>query len=299
MKKIFLITCILLTGVALDGQVLLNGHLIQLGQFYKDYMFQAEPDAKFLKKFNKNFPVELQTEAEFIKQTISSRNSLLKSQYLLVPSEPALKNIYLIERISSNMREETSIGNNELIDSLHKATIPRYELVNNYYNMLFTGVGNKNKPFDLSKSNLVISEYGLKDEVEKGIFFLNCMDLCGSHIWGYINIVQPPNTKEAMSHIMKFPKINGKPYYQFTDLFFKDFKMVIDEDEGPQSYKTHYLNQYYETLLSHLICLNEEGGSEEEKKDLLLSSILRAEKLYKYSKYKDVLDKLFEKRERD
>ena len=41
--------------------------------------------------------------------------------------------------------------NNKLIDSLSNKDIPNNELVDNYYGMLFTAVGNKNQPFNLSK----------------------------------------------------------------------------------------------------------------------------------------------------
>ena len=197
------------------------------------------------------------------------------------------------------LREETSITPNQLIDSLQKAKIPRYELVDNYYGMLFTAVGNKNKPFNFSKADFQLDDYGLKDETEKGILFLECMRLCGMNIWGYMNVVKPPNTEKALSMIKKYPQFNGKPSYQFTDLYFQDFEMVISTDKGIQSYKSHYLDKYFETLLSHLICLDKERGSKEEIRDLLLGSILKDEKLYKYTQHKETLERIFEKKEQN
>ena len=70
--------------------------------------------------------------------------------------------------------------------------------------------------------------------------------------------------------------------------------MKITTDKGIQSYKEFYINKFYETLLSHLICLRSEGGSEKEKMDLMLGSILKDKGLYKYTRYKDVLEKMFE-----
>ena len=299
MNKIVLLLITTLIGVNVFGQTVENSELIKLGKAYKDYMFRNTPEKKYLKKFVKAYPESLQQEANFIKQNITSDNKLLDNQFLSIPDETVLKNIYIIREVNLILREESEISPNELVDSLKLVEIPRYELIDNYYGMLFTGVGNKNQPFDFSKNDFYPDQYGLKDQVEKGIFFLECMDLCGTNIWGFMNIVNPPNTSKALSFIKKFPKFNGRPYYQFTDLFFKDFEMVIIKDEGIQSYKSYYLDKYYETLLSHLICLDQEGGTEEEIRDILLGSILKEEELYKYTKHKDILESIFQKKERN
>ena len=299
MKKILIFLIAIQFGVNVFGQSAENSELIKLGKAYKDYMFRNTPEKKYLKKFTKEYPSSLQQEANFIKQTISSENKLLDNEFLSIPDQAVLKNIYIIREVNLILREESEITPNELVDSLKQEDIPRYELIDNYYGMLFTGVGNKNQPFDFSKNDFNLDQYGLKDETEKGIFYLRCMDLCGTNIWGYMNVVNPPNTSKALKIIKKYPKFNGKPYYQFTDLYFKDFEMVIVEDEGMQSYKSYYLDKYYETLLSHLICLNKEGGTEEEIRDLLLGSIMKDEELYKYTKHKEILESIFQKKEKN
>jgi hypothetical protein len=75
--------------------------------------------------------------------------------------------------------------------------------------------------------------------------------------------------------------------------------MNIIKDKGKQSYKSYYLDKYFETLIFHLICLNKEGGSEKEKNDLLLGSILKERNLYKYTKYKDTLEDMFKEQKQD
>lgn len=298
MNKVLILLFMISFGINGFGQSIENAELIKLGKAYKDYMFRNNPEKKYLKKFINEFPSSLQQEAEFIQQTISSNNKLLEKEFLTIPEQAILKNIYVIRKVNLILREETETTPNDLVDSLKRVEIPRYELVDNYYDMLFTGVGNKNQPFNLTKNDFKLDDYGLKDEVEKGIFFLKGMDLCGTNIWGYMNVVNPPNTEKALSLIKKYPKFNGKPYYQFTDLYFKDFEMVIINDEGMQSYKSYYLDKYYETLLSHLICLNKEGGTEDEIRDLLLGSIMKDEELYKYTKHKEILESIFQKKER-
>ena len=281
------------------GQTNSNEKLIELGKTYKDFMFRNEPTKEVFKEIEKNVPKNLKTATDFIVQTITTKNKLLTPQFLSRPDDQTLKQIFIIRKIDLNLREENQIDNYKLVDSLIVENIPIYELVDNYYGMLFTAVGNKNQPFDFSKVDFKLKDYKFKDETEKGIFVLRCMRDCNSSIWGYMNIAKPMNTQKALEFIKKFPKFNGQPYYQYTDFYFTDFEMVIVKDKGIQGYKSYYLDKFFETLLYHLLCLNKENGTEKEKKDLLLGSILREKNLYKFSKYKETLEGLFEERKQD
>jgi len=276
-----------------------NQKRIELGKAYKNFMFRNDPTKEDLKEIKSNVPDSLKIAGEFIIQTITKENKLLKQDYLARPQDQTLKEIYIIRAINLNLREENQVDNNKLIDSLISNEIPVYELVDNYYDMLFTAVGNKNQPFNLSKVDIKLRDYNLKDETEKGIVFLQAMRFCGSTIWGYMNVVKPPNTSKAYDYIKMFPKFDGHAYYQYTDFYFTDFTMNIVKDKGLQSYKSYYLDKYYETLLSHLICLSKEGGSEKEKNDLLLGSILKERNLYKYTKYKDTLEDIFKEQKQE
>ena len=281
------------------GQTNNNEKLIELGKTYKDFMFRNEPTKEVFMEIKKNVPENLKTATDFIVQTITTKNKLLTPQFLSRPDDRTLKQIYIIRAINHNLREENQVDNNYLIDSLATKDIPVYELVDCYYGMLFTAVGNKNQPFNFSKVDFKMKDYKLRDDTEKGIFFLRCMNLCGTSIWGYMNVAKPMNTQKALEFIKKFPKFNGRPYYQYNDFYFKDFEMLIVKDKGIQSYKSYYLDKYFETLLYHLICLNKENGTEKDKNDLLLGSILKEKKLYDYSKHKETLESLFEERKRD
>ena len=221
------------------------------------------------------------------------KNKILTTPYLKRPDNQTLKQLYIIRAVNLNLSEKEPLDNDHLIDSLQNAEIPVYELVDNYYGLLFTAVGNKNQPFNLSKVNFKMNEYDLKDDTEKAIFFFNCMSLCGINIWGFINIAKPMNTKKAYEYIKKFPKFNGRPYYEYQDFYFKDFEMEIVKSNGVESYKSYYLNKYYETLLYHLLCLNVEGASQKEIDDLMLGSILKERSLYPYTTYKETLEGLF------
>lgn len=293
MIKIISIFLALFWTLTTLGQLNSNAKLIELGKTYKDFMFRNEPTKDVFRDIKADVPDNLKTATDFIVQAITTKSKLLTAQFLSRPNDLALKQIFTIKAINLNLRKEDQIDNNKLIDSLMATNIPIYELIDNYYGMLFTAVGNKNQPFNFSKVDFKLKDYNFKDETEKGIFVLRCMRDCNSVIWGYMNVVKPANTQKAYENIKKYPSFNGRPYYQYTDFYFTDFDMTIVKDNGKQSYKSYYLDKYFETLLFHLICLGKEGGTEKEKNDLLLGSILKEKNLYKYTKYKDTLEDIF------
>ena len=287
----------LLTFIALTiilpafGQDVPNDKLTELAKAWSGFMMRNDPPKQFISDLRTNMPESLRPATEFIIQTITKDNELLKDKYLALPDAATIKNISIIRSITANIRDEYKIDNNKLIDSLKATDIARNELIHNYYEMLFIGVGNKRKPFNLSKVNFNLNNYSLTNDTEKGIFFLECMALCGTVIWGYMNVVKPPNLNEAYYHITKYPKFNSLSYYQFTDLHFPDFQFAVRD--GKESYKSFYLDKYYELLLNHLTCLRQGGAPENVINDFMLGSILKDRVLYKYSKKKDQLDRIF------
>jgi hypothetical protein len=290
MKITFTIIFTILTSFIYSQE---NQKLIDLGKAYKNFMFRSELPKETLKNLKENMPIGLFKTSNFILQTLTTKNDLLKTEFLKLPDSKTLKKIYIIRAINYNVRNEDQIDNNKLIDSLELKEIPRNELIDTYYDMLFAGVGNKNQPFNMKKINFELNNYNLENDTEKGIFFMECMSLCGTSIWGYINVPKPPNYKEAYNLIELYPKFNGLNYYEYTDLNFPDFEMVIDSDKGMESYKGYYINKFYETLLYHLICIKNGFGSEKDFEKLLITSILKDQSLYKYSNNKEVLESLF------
>ena len=299
MKKIaFSLLSICLTVFSF-AQTKENLKLIELGNAYKNFMFRNEPPKDFVKDLRSDLPENLKLIVDFIAQTITTDNDLLKQEYLTLPDSTTLKLIYIIRSINYNIREENQIDNNKLIDSLKLLEIPKPELVDTYYSTLFAAVGNKNKPFDFSKINFKLKDYNLANDTEKGMFFLQCMTYCGKEIWGYMNIAKPANTKKAFDNIKKYPKFNSLKYYQFSDLNFPDFEMNIVKDKGKQSYKGYYIDKYYDILLSHWICLKKEEAKEKVINDLLLGSILKDRNLYKYTKHKELLESIFKEQKQE
>lgn len=298
MKTLVIILSILTFSPSLLSQEI-NGEaddLKRLAVFYNDYMFRNEPTKAERKGLVKVIPKSLAQELAFILESTKTNNKILTDKFLVLPNEDVLKNLYIVRHINFNLRKEDGVPYMRLTDSLRNQTIPRYELIDSYYEMMLAGVGNKNRPFDLSKYDFQIDNYGFKDDTEKGIFFLQVINQCLTYIWGYMNIANPMNTEKALDLINKYPKFNGRIYFQYREMYFPDFEMVINSEDGIESYKGYYVNKYYELLIYHLICLNKENGTIEEKRDLLLGSILKEESLYKYTEYTETLNKIFEKR---
>lgn len=293
MKKILLIAIIVFANITFVNGHELNNNLEELAKIYRNFMFRNAPSINAYKDLEEIKRVELKNSVKFIKETITHNNQLATTEYLKLPNEETLKYLYIIRRITWNLSEESPKDNNLLITELTKKQVLRYELIDNYYDMLFSGVANKNQPFDLSSINFQMKEYGLKDDTEKGVFFLKAMSLCGTAIWGYMNIVKPPNYSLALNYIEKYPKFNGQPYYQYLDFSFPDFEMEIEKDKGNESYKGYHINKYYNTLLSHFECLNQKKKYREEGKNLLLGSILKEKSYYKYSEKKELLESFF------
>ncbi|MFY0672957.1 MAG: hypothetical protein JXQ87_06110 [Bacteroidia bacterium] len=274
-----------------------DSKLIELGKAYKDFMFRNDPPKSYLKSLKKDASDDLKQTAKFIAETINPRSKVLSDGYLKLPNEVTLKAIYIVRQISLNLKVEEPKDNINLVSELKNASINHYELVDNYYSMLFTTVGNKLGLKQLGKMDFQLKRLNLNDETEKGVFFLRCMSLCGRSIWGYMNVSKPRNTKLALVNIDNFPMFNGLKYYQYTDFYFSDFSMELNGEPGSESYKYHFVNQLYETLIYHMICLREEGAENAEINDLLLGSIMPTENLYKYTEHTDVLKKIFKKKE--
>lgn len=271
----------------------LDDGIIELGKIYRNYVFQNNPNELIFNKIDQINSSELEKTKLFIKECISPKNKLTSETFLKLPDEKTLLNLYLIMKVNANVREKEPKDNLELIAEWRNKNVPRYELVENYYSMVFSGIGNKNQPFDLSNTDFLIDNYSLEDDTEKGIFFLTAMNLCYYQIWGFMNVVKPPNYKKALESIEKYPKFNGQEYYKYLSFGFADFDMQIEKDKGKESYKNYFINRFYNTLIYHHQCLNQKKKTRDDAENLALSSILKEKNYYEYSKNQDYLNGLF------
>lgn len=298
MKRIFIYLILIIVSITTHAQNEIS-KLVEFGKAYKNFMFINNPTNEFLKNLEINVPSNMLKTKEFVFQTIIPKTKIIDKKFLTLPDDETLKYIYIIRQINYNIHDKEPVANEKIAEEYLQKDIPRNDLIDAYYGMIFASYGNKIKPFNMSKVNFRLNDYNLKNDTEKGIFFLRCMEFCGKNIWGLINIAKPMNTKGAYELITKFPTFNGLKYYQYNDFNFPDFDMVIVKDKGLMSYKGYYIDKYYETLLNHLLCLKKESKPEKEYNELLLGSILRDKDLYKYSKKKDILENLFTEIKKD
>lgn len=293
MKKYYIILVMIGISYGHLSAADLNSEMIDLAKIYRNFLFRNTPNESTYKHLESFQSPELQIPIDFIRETITTANALATEKYLMVPDSADLMYIYIIRQITLNLSEEPARDNFQIISELKAHPPSRYNLIDNYYEMLFMGIGNKNQPFDLSKVNFELFKYGFTDDTEKAIFFFQAMNLCGTSIWGYMNIVKPPNYKKAMEYIEKFPEFNGQPYYQYKDFSFPDFEMEILKDQGKESYKAYYIDKFYDTLLSHLECLSQKKKNNDERLNLILGSILLEDQYYIYSSHTKDLESLF------
>ncbi|CAL2092902.1 hypothetical protein [Tenacibaculum sp. 190524A05c] len=292
-RTLITLVIFLISQVGFSQDLTYKNELVSLAKIYKKFHFGSDPTTSYYKKINSVSNNKLNHAKQLISEIVTSNNNLLTEKYLSKPDSITLKSLYIIRGVNWNLHEAEAKNNLKVVDSLLNEKTDYNELVSCYYGMIFSGVGNKNRPFDLSTINFELENYNLQNDTEKGIFFLTSMRTFGMMIWGYINVPKPPNYKKALSYIRKYPKYEGLEYYRFTDLNFEDFKLTIDKRKPKQSYKEYYIDKYIETLLYHSMCLSKKKKYRKEK--LLLESILKNNSYWKYTEYKPTLEKIFKR----
>lgn len=293
MKKAIISIMLFIASMPASHANELNQQLINLAVIYRNFVFVNNPSDYAVEQLNRINQKELEATKAFIKAAISPNNQLATPQFLTVPDEKTLHYIYTIRQISGNLKNDKPMNNTRLIRAIHTINPPRYELIDCYYSMLFTGIVNKNGPFGLTQIDFLLDHYQLQDDTEKGIFFLRAIEFCGKSIWGYIHVAQPPNYEKALHYINNFPRFNGQKYYQYLSFGFRDFEMQIASDQGPESYKHQYINEYYNVLLMHIHCLKQVSQETEQAEKIFLGSILKEENYYKYSQNQSMIKSLF------
>jgi|GEM_PF-1546846 len=301
MKKFFIVSISLIYFVNIHCQVADLKSLKTLSTEYHKYSPLEEPDKRYFHAITERFDDSIKFEMEFVFECISQNTDLLDQKYIRRPNKRALLNLYAIKHFNRFLDEpEKGKELNDLFRINDLNQISTYELLDNYYKMLFHGAFKHNKqyPFDLTNINFDLNELNLRDDTEQAIFFLRCMRICYSFIYGSMHMLRAPNTTEAMKIITKFPKFNNSPYYLYTNFDFNDFNFFLHEGDKSSSYKRHKLNKYYDLLLDHLFCLNKKCHNQiSDECDVIdklkEESILNKQKYYKYSQKREILERSF------
>ena len=130
---------------------------------------------------------------------------------------------------------------------------------------------------DLSDYNFELSNYGLENDMERAVLFLNLQNAMTQR-FKVLNAVNKP--EKLLEFATKLPSFNGLPYYQYVAFEFEDFKWIgYEEVEG---YKMRHLGNLFEAIYSHINAL---AGSKrmEDAQDIYYNSILNIPEYFVFS----------------
>ena len=212
------------------------------------------------------------------------QNDVWSIDLLQKPDSSTLKHIFIVQSVINNHSMDESINDSLLIDSLLHHDLIYNELLVNYYHTLFDKTLAKNRPFEITTANFDLNKLNLENDAEKAIFVLTYNESANMFMWGYMNIVRPPNCKAAQKIINAYSTFNGLPYFEHTKFDLEDFDIRLETGKPKISFKAHYINKLYETLYYHYMCLSQKKKYSEMKNKLVDSSILTKKKYWKYCK---------------
>lgn len=157
-------------------------------------------------------------------------------------------------------------------------------LLDNYYYRIRGGIASHFNDSDLSKLDLRFAQLGLTDPTEKAIFFFNVMEAVGGG--RFMVLLATRNNKRILDFANRFPKFEGKKYYEFTDFNYPDFEWIGYEKR--ESYNKRHFETYYTTLFAHHKAETEDG-SKAVADSLLSESILSKPEYFKFTSIADRL----------
>jgi hypothetical protein len=260
-----------------------NERIIELSNFYGKYLMGSSPDKKELNSFGSDYPDKFNFITEFAKETTKSNNLLLTDKFLTLPDTFSLRLVYIFDALYQNPHKKVKYKPEILVDSLLSADIEKIELIDEYYSTIFTSIGNKNRPFDLTNVDIDLNKYIQNDSIGQAILFLRCMETCGKFIKGYMSIADEKSLKAALKDLKKYPSFNGKPYYCFNAFPKTDILLEMYNDRGKESYYNNLLGSYYLVLYSHLICISNLTTNQTDINNLWSQSILSNSEYYQYA----------------
>ncbi|WJS96857.1 hypothetical protein NYQ10_10470 [Flavobacterium johnsoniae] len=291
MKKLIFILFTFLFFVS-SAQVKLNDkdlkNLIAISELYsKNTNASGE---QFAKSIDSLKTPKLNQICQTLIEVGKGDETILSNKYLSRPSNDELTMWYVIREIHYNQVSEKRKPrpNIEVVKEILSQKIDERWLLDNYYYRIHGGIATLFNNADLSMKNIDIEALGFKNETEKCIFYFNIINsLVGPR---FKVLLMLKNYDKILSFSEKLPTFNGKKYYYYTDLDFKDFKWYGYEKK--ESYSEVNFSNLYNVLLAQFMAVS----SLKDKKDIqeiYFNSILYKEKYFKYSASKDDLQYLY------
>lgn len=281
----FVIALLLLAATATSAWSQDSDQLRLLANAFGTYYSKVEAPEEVLKQLD---AAGTHPEATaFIKECIRKKGKVLQPIYLQRPTEKVLRDLWLVRQLDL----ESNTGREprhplRVLDSLNTVQPDYYNLVLDYYLMLFGKATNQYSLKKFRKMNFNLNELGL-DQMEQEIFFLSCMYyLRRRHFLDYDYLPSEIIPwKEIYQRTQYLPKFNGLPYFTFTGFIGEDRLVQIFSDVPyPTSFYHTFLDAYYDLLVKHILSIYINNESKQEFFDLRTYSWLNAPTYFKYSR---------------
>lgn len=222
----------------------------------------------------------------FIKECIRKKGKLLEGVYLQRPSEKVLRDLWLVKQL--DMEEHTGREARHplrVLDSLSTVEPDYYNLVMDYYLMLFAKASNQYTHKQFDKMNFELGDLGL-DQTEKEIFFLSCMYHYRRKFltaWDE-SPSEEVDWKEIKRRVNRIPTFDSKPYYMFNGFVGNDrLYQIFSDVPYATSYYHTFMNAYYDVLIKNFIAYVRMDSDTYAINDLKYNSWLNAPSFFKYS----------------
>jgi len=293
MKKIIAIILLTCAAVGVRAQIKLSdkdfNNLVSLANLYSHNNMCTGED--FLQTANSLRTPVLNHVIDVMLAIGRADSNVVEKRFLAKPGHDELMLWYAIRKIHYNRIDtpKTSLTSAEVAKNVLSENIDERWLVHNYYYLEYTGLAMYFNHADLSNVNIEIDSLNLKDQTEKGIFFLN---ITKGLIEGRFLVLQSMKKNDRIIEFArKMPKFNGKPYYYYTDLDFPDFDWSGYKSD--ETYKQMHIGGLMSTLAIHFSAIAS-IGDKNAARDLYFNSILYKPDFFKYSKQSAMLQKIYD-----
>ncbi|SHJ18109.1 hypothetical protein [Flavobacterium haoranii] len=206
---------------------------------------------------------DLNETKAFFSELSKRENAITSNQFLKKPTDNTLVANYLNTKLKWNSFNEPHVGlkkelTKKVVENSLKKLPERNELLAFYYSSIFIDVLNKQKPMNLSDTNIDLENLNLDNDTEKAILFLTAMRHVGNQLTSYATTRFPNNCFRAIEYLENMPKFNGKPFYEFDLPEFEDFEIEVDKRKPKMSFKERYIPEFENAKLGIEKCLAEE-----------------------------------------
>lgn len=280
-QSIFIFCLIFLSSNNIFGQLEPQdlSNLVKMGEAYaSDQNARGE---EFMQSIEALRTPALDHMADVFISIAKSDSTLLEPTVINRPSNEELKYWYVIREIHYQKGGDKS--NTQIAEEVLAQEIDERWLVDNYYYRVQSGFAFLFNGADLSNYNLSLDDYGLKNDTEKAIVFLNIMDAL---IVRFRVLNQMGNPDGLLAFASKLPKVNAKPYFKFVNFDFDDFDFI--GHKKLESYKETKMSSYYAALISHFMATVDKK-KQDAAQAIYFNSILSKKEYFKYSADKKTL----------